>query len=63
MQDVIASDFQSCTVLAVMHRLDHVNLYDRVALFDNGRLLEYDKPALLAAGDTHFAKLHMANKG
>lgn len=57
MQDIIKSEFENCTVMAVMHRLEHVGQYDKVALFDNGQLLEYDEPAILRAGDTHFAKL------
>lgn len=58
MQNIIDTEFRECTVLAVIHRLDHINSYDRVALLENGVLMEYDTPAELLAGPTRFAKLH-----
>ena len=58
MQEVIDSDFKDCTVIAVMHRLDWIKQYDRVALLDNGHLIEYDAPETLLARPTNFAALH-----
>lgn len=58
MQDIIDTEFKQCTVVAVMHRLDLVERYDKVALLDNGHLLEYDVPTTLLAGPTRFAALH-----
>lgn len=57
MQDIIDKEFRDCTVLAIMHRLAHVAKYDRVALLDNGMLLEYDDPEKLLSGETSFKKL------
>ncbi|MCJ1308796.1 hypothetical protein MMC25_002451 [Agyrium rufum] len=57
MQEIIDTEFKGCTVLAIMHRLKHVMSYDRVALLGEGKLLEYDEPAKLMAGDTLFAEL------
>lgn len=61
MQEIIDSEFRDCTVLAVMHRLRHISRYDKVALLDNGALLEYDQPELLLAGDSRFADLFKLN--
>ena len=58
MQDIIDTEFTDRTVLAVIHRLDHIDSYDKVALLENGALVEYDTPAALLAGPTRFAKLH-----
>lgn len=58
MQEIIDTEFKRCTVVAIMHRLDFVEKYDKVALLDSCRLLEYDAPATLLAGPTRFAALH-----
>jgi ATP-binding cassette subfamily C (CFTR/MRP) protein 1 len=58
MQEIVDSTFQDCTILAVMHRLKHVARYDKVALLGNGKLLEFDEPEALMAGDTKFAELY-----
>lgn len=58
MQEIIDTDFKECTVLAVMHRLEHIRRYDKAALFGNGKLLEYDDPGTLLSGDTNLAKLY-----
>ena len=61
MQDIISSEFLSCTVIAIMHRLKHVSRYDRIALLDRGRILEYGEPEELKLGDTKFAELCKLN--
>ncbi|KAK0615177.1 ABC transporter [Bombardia bombarda] len=61
MQEIIDTEFRGCTVLAVMHRLRHVSRYDRVALLDDGALVEFGDPEELMAGDTRFAKLCRMN--
>ncbi|KAM0472660.1 hypothetical protein ACHAPX_008621 [Trichoderma viride] len=58
MQEIIDTDFKECTVLAVMHRLEHIRRYGKAALFGNGKLLEYDDAETLLAGDTKLAKLY-----
>ena len=50
MQDIIDTTFKDCTVLAVMHRLTHITRYDKVALLDNGHLVEFDTPGHYSAG-------------
>ncbi|KAH8645735.1 P-loop containing nucleoside triphosphate hydrolase protein [Xylariales sp. PMI_506] len=58
-QNIIDSDFQDCTLLAVMHRLPHIMSYDRVALFDAGSVVEFDKPGdLIMHGESQFAELY-----
>ncbi|KAL7947355.1 P-loop containing nucleoside triphosphate hydrolase protein [Trichoderma barbatum] len=58
MQEIIDTQFKECTVLAVMHRLEHIRQYDRAAVFGDGKLLEYDDPEILLSGDTNLAKLY-----
>lgn len=58
MQEIVDTDFKDCTVVAVMHRLDFVERYGKVALLDNGHLVEYDTPAALLARPSRFAALH-----
>lgn len=59
-QDIVASDFKDCTVLAVMHRLTHVTAYDQIALMDAGSLVEFGEADEMISGDTRFAKLYRA---
>lgn len=63
MQDVIDTEFKSCTVLSVMHRLTNVALYDRVAVLENGSLLEYGKPCELLGMQSKFAELYNSSGG
>jgi ABC-type multidrug transport system fused ATPase/permease subunit len=58
MQDVVDTEFRHCTVLAVMHRLKHLSLYEVVALVGDGEILEIGDPSSLIAGDTRFAELY-----
>lgn len=61
MQDVIDTEFKQCTVLAVMHRLNHVLKYNKVALLGDGVLLEFDDTASLLAKETQFAELYRSS--
>lgn len=65
MQEIIDTDFKAagCTVLAVMHRLEHIRRYDKVALLDDGKLLEYGDPKELLAGETELARLYSYYRG
>ena len=58
MQDIIDTTFKDCTVLAVMHRLTHITQYDKVALLDNGHLVEFDTPGTLLCRKSRFASLY-----
>lgn len=61
MQDIIDTAFKDCTVLAVMHRLTHITRYDKVALLDNGHLMEFDAPQALLSRESRFAGLYQAS--
>lgn len=57
-QDIIDTEFQDCTILAVMHRLDHISRYDMIAFLQDGRLVEYDQPGVLLEQESRFAQLY-----
>lgn len=61
MQDIIGTTFKDCTVIAVMHRLTHVARYDKVALLDNGHLMEFDTPETLLSQESRFASLYQTS--
>lgn len=58
MQEIINTEFSTHTVLAVVHRLRFINHYDRIALLDNGTLMEFDSPEALMSTDSRFKTLH-----
>ncbi|KAF8438137.1 hypothetical protein L210DRAFT_968152 [Boletus edulis BED1] len=54
----IRQEFASSTILTIAHRLRTVIDYDRVVLLDEGRIVEFDRPAtLLADSDSRFHSL------
>jgi len=58
MQRLIRSEFVSCTILTVAHRLRTIIDSDRVLVLSEGRLVELDSPAtLLKQSDSVFASL------
>lgn len=61
MQGIIDTEFRGCTVLAVMHRLGHISRYDKIALLENGELIEFGAPTVLMAEETQFAELVRLN--
>ncbi|KAI1310106.1 ABC transporter [Xylaria venustula] len=60
-QEIINTEFRNCTVIAVMHRLDHVLRYDMVALMGNGVVLEHGRPVTLIDSGGQFADLYNSN--
>ncbi|PNP47179.1 hypothetical protein THARTR1_10684 [Trichoderma harzianum] len=63
MQEIIDTQFKECTVLAVMHRLEHIRRYDKAAVFGDGKLLEFGAPGTLLSGDTNLARLYSFYQG
>jgi ATP-binding cassette, subfamily C (CFTR/MRP), member 1 len=62
MQDIIDDEFKARTVLSVMHRLTHVERYDRVALFESGQIVELGSPTeLMATRGTRFAEVYRSH--
>jgi ATP-binding cassette, subfamily C (CFTR/MRP), member 1 len=61
MQGVIDSEWKSCTVLSVMHRLDSISNFDVVVVLDHGEVTECANPtALLANENSALSKLYRA---
>lgn len=58
-QKLIRSEFQDYTIIMIAHRLSSLIDFDRVAVLDGGRLVEFGSPAeLLNEGSGHFARLY-----
>jgi ABC-type multidrug transport system fused ATPase/permease subunit len=58
MQEIIADHFTDCTIIAVAHRLQTIRNYDRIVVFEQGRIVELGEPdALLADRGSKFKKL------
>ncbi|KAL1871985.1 hypothetical protein VTK73DRAFT_1815 [Phialemonium thermophilum] len=49
MQDIIRTEFERYTVIAVSHRLDMIMDFDRVVVMDKGEIVEVGKPTVLAS--------------
>ncbi|KAJ5279506.1 ABC transporter [Penicillium angulare] len=60
-QDIVDTEFIDCTVISVMHRLTHVQFYNKVALLDAGSIVEFGEPGALLAEDTQFAELYRSS--
>lgn len=57
-QETIRSKFRSCTVITIAHRIDTILDYDRVLVFEWGRVVEFDKPEVLLKNEAgKFAEL------
>lgn len=51
MHKIISDYFTDCTIIAVAHRLETIRNFDRVAVFENGRVVEYGEPDTLLADE------------
>lgn len=58
MQRVIREEFADCTILAVAHRLDTIIDFDRIAVMQDGELIEFDAPEALLKTDSAFRELY-----
>ncbi|KAJ5799707.1 uncharacterized protein N7518_001775 [Penicillium psychrosexuale] len=61
MQEVINrfnTEFSTHTVLAVVHRLRFIHHYDRIALLDDGVMIEFGSPGALMSMNSRFNILH-----
>ncbi|KUM62945.1 hypothetical protein ACN42_g4156 [Penicillium freii] len=58
MQNVIQTHFKNQTVIAIAHKLHTVLDFDKVALLENGKIVEFDTPkALLSKEGSGFRTL------
>ena len=57
MREVIRDEFARCTAIAIVHRLGAVADFDRVAVVDSGRVVEWDSPKALLERDSEFKRL------
>ncbi|AEO64844.1 uncharacterized protein THITE_35966 [Thermothielavioides terrestris NRRL 8126] len=62
MQRLIRRKFANHTIIAVAHKLETIMDFDKVAVLDAGRLVEFDSPyALLDVPDSAFSRLYHAS--
>ncbi|RAH67341.1 P-loop containing nucleoside triphosphate hydrolase protein [Aspergillus aculeatinus CBS 121060] len=62
MDRVVAEQFAGCTVLSIVHRYDNIAWFDKVAVMEEGRLVEFDRPAaLLAREESRFRMLYVSS--
>lgn len=47
MQQIISDHFTNCTIIAVAHRLQTIRDFDKIAVFENGSVVEYGEPDTL----------------
>lgn len=59
-QSTLLRNFQNSTVITIAHRLETIMNYDRVAVLDNGEIVELGNPKMLARTEgTHFNDMVM----
>lgn len=44
---MIKQDFKDSTIITIAHRLNTIINYDRIMVFDDGKLVEFDRPKTL----------------
>ena len=58
-QKIIRQKFSKHTIVAVAHKLETITDFDKVAVLDNGNVVEFDSPhALLAQPLSAFRQLY-----
>jgi ATP-binding cassette, subfamily C (CFTR/MRP), member 1 len=61
MQDIMDTEFASSqTVIAILHRLRHIDRFDRIVLLKRGQIVECDSPRALLERNSEFRKLFMS---
>ncbi|PYH77469.1 P-loop containing nucleoside triphosphate hydrolase protein [Aspergillus uvarum CBS 121591] len=62
MDRVVSEEFGDCTVVSIVHRYDNLAWFDKVAVMEEGRLVEFDRPAaLLAREESRFRALYASS--
>lgn len=59
---IIRTWFKDWTILAIAHKLDAILDYDKVAVLDDGKLMEFDAPRkLLSRQNSIFKDLYLVS--
>lgn len=57
-QNTLKNEFTDCTILTIAHRLQTVVACDRILVMSDGKVIEFDAPAvLLSQSNSAFSKL------
>ena len=56
-QKTIRREFNDCTVLTIAHRLKTIMDADAIAVLNNGKLQEFDKPSVLLSRNSSFRSM------
>jgi ATP-binding cassette, subfamily C (CFTR/MRP), member 1 len=59
----IKEAFSDCTLIVIAHQLDSILDFDRIAVFGDGKLLEFDSPRKLLGMHSQFRALMDAYQG
>ena len=63
MLDVIESVFTEHTIISIVHRYTRIESFDRVAVLDQGQIVEIDTPQALLGRHSVFSRLYKAYIG
>ncbi|KAL3483855.1 P-loop containing nucleoside triphosphate hydrolase protein [Aspergillus germanicus] len=55
---LVKEHFADWTVVSILHQLETVTAFDKVAVMDGGRLVEFDQPGALMKEESMFATLY-----
>ena len=57
---LIETRLKHCTVISVVHKIDSALGFQKVAVMDQGRIVEFDDPQVLMARSSKFRELYDA---
>lgn len=62
MSRVIETRLKHCTVISVVHKTELALGFQKVAVMDKARLVEFDDPQLLLTRSSKFRELYIADR-
>ena len=63
MQRIIRSEFRNRTVIVIAHRIETILDFDRIAVLDNGSMVECDTPSVLLSRTSALKDLYEQMQG